>query len=94
MSSTSPLNTEFDFSGAAWRKSRRSGANNNCVELTTGVAWRKSSRSGSNNNCVEVAALAPAVGVRDSKRPAQPPLGFGGEAWSRFATGIKRGQLQ
>jgi hypothetical protein len=36
----------------------------------TGTAWRKSSYSGSNGGtCVEVAAVGPAVAVRDSKHP-------------------------
>lgn len=36
------------------------------------IAWRRSSRSSSqatDPNCVEVAALAGAIGIRDSKHP-------------------------
>jgi hypothetical protein len=36
-----------------------------------GAKWRRSSYSGSgeNYNCVEVAAVAAAIGIRDSKNP-------------------------
>ncbi|MFC4910352.1 DUF397 domain-containing protein [Actinomadura gamaensis] len=38
--------------------------------------WRKSSHSGAtaSSDCVEVAALEPAVGIRDSKAPDEPHL--------------------
>ncbi|SDE37397.1 DUF397 domain-containing protein [Glycomyces harbinensis] len=55
----------------AWRKSTRSGVDNNsnCVELRR--AWRKSAHSGGTNssNCVEVSLCADSDGfhVRDSK---------------------------
>jgi hypothetical protein len=42
---------ESRFTG--WRKSRRSDANGNCVEVAT-ANWRKSSRSAADGNCVEV----------------------------------------
>ena len=51
-----------------WRKSSRSGEEDNCVEL----AWRKSSRSGVESNCVELAH--PPGAIRDSKNPAGPVL--------------------
>ncbi|WP_205327817.1 DUF397 domain-containing protein [Glycomyces sp. YM15] len=62
----------------AWRKSSRSGGDNNsnCVELRR--AWRKSSRSGGDNNseCVELAACPEGDGfhVRDSKLGDASPV--------------------
>ncbi|MFB9658604.1 DUF397 domain-containing protein [Glycomyces mayteni] len=62
----------------AWRKSTRSGSDNNtsCVELRR--AWRKSSRSGSDNNtnCVELMACndSDAMHIRDSKLGNESPV--------------------
>ena len=62
----------------AWRKSSRSGGDNNsdCVELRR--AWRKSSLSGADNNsdCVELAACPDGGGfhVRDSKLGDDSPV--------------------
>ncbi|GAA1661309.1 hypothetical protein GCM10009830_03080 [Glycomyces endophyticus] len=62
----------------AWRKSTRSGGDNdsNCVELRR--AWRKSTRSGGDNNsdCVELAACNDSDGmhVRDSKLGNDSPV--------------------
>jgi hypothetical protein len=44
--------------------------------------WRKSSYTG-NTNCVEV-AFGAEVGVRDSKQPEGPQLGFGPDQWRSF----------
>lgn len=62
----------------AWRKSTRSGGDNNsnCVELRQ--AWRKSTRSGVDNNssCVELAVCEESDGfhVRDSKLGNESPV--------------------
>lgn len=76
----------YDLTRAVWRKSSRSNASNNCVEVAQ--VWRKSSRSNANNNCVEVAAGGPGfdgvVAVRDSKDPSGPVLVFQPEDWTAF----------
>ncbi|WP_100448576.1 DUF397 domain-containing protein [Glycomyces xiaoerkulensis] len=61
----------------AWRKSTRSGADNNtdCVEVRR--TWRKSTRSGADNNssCVEVSACSDAgFHLRDSKLDTASPV--------------------
>ncbi|MCD0442256.1 DUF397 domain-containing protein [Glycomyces sp. A-F 0318] len=62
----------------AWRKSTRSGSDNNsdCVELRR--AWRKSTRSGGDNNsdCVELTVCDDSDGfhVRDSKLGDASPV--------------------
>ena len=76
----------FDVSRAVWRKSTRSAQNGGCVELSP--LWRKSSRSAANGSCVE---LAPGVGVRDSKRPAQPALLVERARWATFARQVRTG---
>lgn len=57
--------------------------------------WRKSSYSnGGDGNCVEVAErVVGLVHVRDSKRPHRPALLFPAGAWTRFVTGLRRGDL-
>ena len=47
--------------------------------------WIKSSCSMTNGNCVEVAGLPDElIGVRDSKNPAGPVLGFTPGEWDAF----------
>lgn len=56
------------------------------------IHWRKSSYSGHiGGDCVEVADLVLMVGVRDSKDPEGPKLGFSPAAWDVFTGGIKSG---
>lgn len=57
-----------------------------CVEVDT--AWRKSSYS-YDLNCVEVAPANDVVGVRDSKDPDSPVLGFSDTAWSVFTSSLR-----
>lgn len=58
----------------------------------SGAEWFKSSFSGADKNCVEVAFLADgAVGIRDSKNPAGPPLVVGPAAWDSFLACVARG---
>ena len=83
-----------DLSTAAWRRSSRSSATANCVEVAfLGAAWRRSSRSSDTANCVEVAAAGSAVGVRDSKDPDGPVLVLPATAWTHFVTAIRSDQL-
>jgi Domain of unknown function (DUF397) len=47
--------------------------------------WIKSSYSMTNGNCIEVAGLSrELIGVRDSKNPVGPILGFGSAEWDAF----------
>ncbi|MEO6086644.1 MAG: DUF397 domain-containing protein [Umezawaea sp.] len=56
------------------------------------ATWRKSSRSSAGGpDCVEIAFVPVGAGVRDSKNPAGPLLGFAGPAWSRFLGTTKHG---
>jgi hypothetical protein len=81
-----------ELSGATWRKSSHSGANEgSCVEVA-GV-WRKSSHSGANEgDCVAVATVPERlVAARDSKNPSGPVLCYGRREWGSFCTAIKSG---
>jgi hypothetical protein len=81
-----------ELSGATWRKSSYSGANeDSCVEIA--AVWRKGSHSGGNEgNCLEVAVTAERlVAARDSKNPSGPVLCFGQREWRSFCREIKSG---
>ena len=56
--------------------------------------WRTSSHSDQHGGeCVEVAALAAAVGVRDSKDPDGARLAFGVGEWRVFAERVKASEF-
>lgn len=56
------------------------------------ATWRKSSRSApSGGACVEVAVTTAAVGIRDSKNPAQGHHTLNNTQWTSFLTNLKNG---
>lgn len=58
------------------------------------INWRKSSYTGQEGGtCVELAALPPAVGVRDSKDPDGPILQFPTNVMTELFSQIKTGHL-
>jgi Domain of unknown function (DUF397) len=81
-----------DIPATAWRKSQRSNADGNCIEV---AAWRKSQRSNGSGSCVEVAALAEGarVSIRDSKDPQGAALTVRPADWRGLTGRIKAGLL-
>lgn len=67
-----------------WRKSSFSNGASACVE----VGWRTSTFSAGQGACVEVAAVAPGIAVRDSKRPGGGMLSFEQRAWRVFVSRV------
>lgn len=67
------MGTNYDLSGARWRKSSYSGdTGGECVECAPlgAATWQKSSYSGdTGGDCVEIAAQPHRIAVRDSKNP-------------------------
>lgn len=72
-----------------WRKSRYSGVNENCVEVSL-TSWRKSSYSGGRENCIEVSDLPDTSAVRDSLHPQDSVLPFSSAEWAVFVAGLVR----
>jgi hypothetical protein len=64
------------------------------IDRTMFTNWRKSRRSGGGDNCVEVAFAADGtVGVRHSKDPDGPVLGFTPDEWDAFTGGVRDGEF-
>lgn len=57
------------------------------------LCWRKSSASMGDNECVEVAALGPAVLVRDSRDRSTGALVLDSAQWSALVNAIQNGRL-
>ena len=62
----------------AWRKSTRSAAGDECVELAARIIG---------------GGRAPAVFIRDSKAPGGTVFRFGGAEFAAFLARVKRGEL-
>lgn len=76
-----------------WRRSRYSGANENCVEVSL-PHWRRSSYSGQHDNCFKVASLPGSTAVRDSKHPDAAVLTFPVAEWRAFVASLNREEFE
>lgn len=77
-----------------WRKSTRSTANGQCVEVN--LPGFKKAEGSANGACVEPNLTGCPDGhihVRDSKDRGGPQLVFSPDSWNNFLTGIKADQL-
>lgn len=70
--------------GDGWRKSRRSYANGNCVEVGD---WRTPTCDG--GQCAEVGTTTGGVVVRDTTDRDGTRLAFTAAAWTRFTAAVK-----
>ena len=75
-----------------WRKSRHSGENSDCVEVSD-PQWRKSSYSGQASTCVEVAQGDGRIAVRNSNDRDAGTVYFTRSEWAAFVAGVKDGEF-
>jgi hypothetical protein len=77
-----------------WRKSRRSMADGNCIEVgetRRRPGWRKSRWSGYNANCVEAGSGERTVLVRDTMDRDGTVLAYSAEVWAAFTAKLRSG---
>jgi hypothetical protein len=70
----------------AWRVSRYSAGQGNCIEV--GI-WRVSSYSADQGACVEVGTADAVIAVRDTKDRVGAVLRVPAEAWQSFIAGLR-----
>lgn len=87
-----------------WRKSSRSAANGNCVQVQwqtaasceggacVEIGWQTSKQCTS-DGCVEVHQCGDQFVVRDSKDKDGPVLTFTRDEWDAFVGGVKDGEF-
>lgn len=80
--------SNLDPTAMRWRKSSRSTAQGECVEVAA-AAWRKSSHSGAQGECVEVAGVESMIAMRDSKDPAGGHLLLTTREWGKLLAALK-----
>lgn len=73
-----------------WRKSKKSKAYGDCVEVANAPgSWRKSRKSFSNGACVEAGDGGGMVGVRDTTQQGRGPvLMVPAAEWRRFTASL------